>query len=77
MVDITPDLKFRALEIAERSVHQPYCSQGNADPYRDKDLGEIIKRADRILAYALDTSITPDAPSSLIERLRTVLCEKS
>ena len=75
------NLKLRVLELAEKTVHQPYVSNvGSASPgsdyYRDKDLHEIFSRADKIMRYILDPAQT-DTQSSLIEKLRSILCQDS
>ena len=73
------DLRMAALTIAERSVSQPYVPSGaisaGASYYRDKDIHEIIVRATRFLAYALDDSL-PETQNGLIEKLRDILCSK-
>ena len=39
--------------------------------YQDKPLREIFERADRIAMYCAEDAV----PSSLLEKLRSVLCE--
>lgn len=72
-IEITPELRMRALELAERTVTQPYYTTGSGGGgYRDKELSEIMRRADLILGYA--TNKSPETTSGLIEKLRAVLC---
>lgn len=69
------ELRLKAIEIAERSTHSPYISGGSSgtfDVYRDKDFDEILRRARRIVAFV---QAIEDEPSSLINRLKSVLCE--
>ncbi len=78
MAELTiQEIKMRAVEVAERTIHQPYISSpaSGVDNYRDKDVREVLRNADRIVAYVTGTE--NDAPQSLIAKLKDVLCDKN
>ena len=62
------EFRIRVLECAEKSVHQPYINTGmnsaGADNYRDKDLREILDRADKMLRWCIDGTETPEGPET-------------
>jgi len=66
---------LRVIELAVSTVHQPYVYSGSSvggNAYRDKDMAEIMKRAERMLQWALDENV--ETTSTLVEKLRGVLC---
>ena len=76
MTDFTIDQRFRAVEIAERTVaiQSTSTSSGGAfnSNYIPKDMREIYRRADSILTYVSNTDT--DDTKSLVTKLREVLC---
>lgn len=70
-VEITPDMRMRAYELATRDMPYGYTSGNNTPIIRD--IREITQRADRILEYAYGTKET--TPAGLIAKLRAALCE--
>jgi hypothetical protein len=74
---VSTEFKLRCVEIAVSTVTNPYTSPPSSGikfaGYQDKPLREIFDRADRIMQYCLNDEI----PSSLIDKLRSVLCDKN
>ena len=74
MTDFTIDQRFRAVEIAERTMYYTTnkTTSGGFSDYQHKDMRELIRRADSILIYASGTDA--DDTKSLVTKLREVLC---
>lgn len=80
MDQLTPDQRLQALTIACASMNY-ITTRGIASPsgytptdYGDKDMREIIRRADRFCAYATGSEETDT--KGLINKLRDALCTK-
>ncbi len=74
-MEVSLEMKMKALEIAERTLSN-YRQQSNglsSGGYIDKDMREIILRADRFLAWATGTEESDKA--TLISKLKAALCE--
>ncbi len=74
-IEVSVETKLRAVEIADRTISQPYRTlpNGGSAP-ADKDMKELFRRADAIIEYA--TGVEATDTKSLISKLRSALCEE-